>query len=180
MTTHRLFFALPVPPNAALALDHWRRPLPLQSGRWVPLANLHLTLAFLGSVDDSALDALLDSDMSGLRPFRLSFGELGYFAKAKVLFAAPLAIPAELLALAEHCQRLQGRHGNSKKDPRYQPHITLARDVEPPVPAAATPLAIQFDCRQFQLMASHEGKEGVRYQEVASWPLQRPLRPQLG
>ncbi len=180
MTSHRLFFALPIPRDAALALDHWRRPLPLQSGRWVPLANLHLTLAFLGAVDDNALDALLDSDMTGLRPFTLPFGELGYFAKPKVLFAAPTSIPDALLTLAEHCQRLQGRYGNARKEPRYQPHITLARDVEPPVPPAAMPLAIQFDCRQFALMASHNSKDGVRYQELASWPLQKALRPQPG
>lgn len=175
---HRLFFALNLPRTAAQALEQWRRPLPLVSGRWVPMANLHLTLAFLGEVDDAALDALLDSDMKGLRPFTLSFGELGYFSKPKVLFVAPTSVPDELTQLAEHCQRLQGRYGNAKKEQRYQPHITLARDVEPPVPPAAMPLAIQFDCRNVALMASHNSRDGVSYQEVASWPLQRSIRPQ--
>ncbi len=159
-------------------LDAWRSPLPLLAGRWVPLANLHLTFAFLGSVDDNALEALLDSDMTGLRPFSLTFGELGYFSKPKVLFIAPHSVPDELLTLANHCQRLQGRYGNAKKEPRYQPHITLARDVEAPVPPAAMPLDLNIDCRRFCLMASHNGKDGVRYQELASWPLQRSLRPQ--
>lgn len=180
MAAHRLFFALPLPRLASETLERWRRPLPLSAGRWVPMANLHLTLAFLGSVDDHALDALLDSDMTGLRPFELTFGELGYFAKAKVLFVAPLTTPPELLQLAEHCQRLQGRWGNSKKETRYQPHITLARDVEPPVPPAAMPLALSFACDHVGLFASHNSKDGVRYQELASWPLRKPLRPQPG
>lgn len=178
MAMTRLFFALPLTPAAAQQLDRWRRPLPLHAGRWVPMVNLHLTLAFLGSVDDNALDALLDSDMNGLQPFTLAFGELGYFTKAKVLFVAPWSVPPELVALASHCQQLQGRFGNSKKEHRYQPHITLARDVEPPVPPAAMPLALELDCREFCLMASLNGKEGVRYQTLASWPLRRPLRPQ--
>ena len=183
MAQTRVFFALPLPQSAALALDHWRRQLPLASGRWVPVANFHLTLAFLGEIGDDALDALLDDEQlanqrNALPPFTLEFGELGYFAKPKVLFAAPLTVPDALTALARHCQQLQGRYGSAKKEHRYQPHITLARDVEPPVPPAAAPLALTLDCQHYCLMASHNSKDGVRYQTLASWPLRRPLRPQ--
>jgi len=175
---HRLFFALSLPRTAAETIERWRRPLQLADGRWLPLANLHLTLAFLGEVNDAALEALLDSDMTGLRPFTLQFGELGYFSKAKILFVAPTTVPDELHRLAEHCQHLQGRYGNAKKEHRYQPHITLARDVEPPVPAAIAALTLQFDCRYVALMSSQNNRDGVTYQEVAQWPLQRSLRPQ--
>lgn len=178
MAATRTFFALPVAHEAAVALDRWRGGLPLLTGRRVPMANFHLTLAFLGAVDDSALDALLDSNMSGLAPFTLTFGELGYFAKAKVLFVAPTSVPEELLTLARHCQQLQGRFGSAKKEPRYQPHITLAREVEPPVPPAVSALDLTLECRECCLMASHNSKDGVRYQTLASWPLRRPLRPQ--
>ncbi|HEX4911768.1 MAG TPA: RNA 2',3'-cyclic phosphodiesterase [Permianibacter sp.] len=183
MAQTRVFFALPVPQTAALALDRWRRQLPLVSGRWVPVANFHLTLAFLGELADDLLDALLDDEQlanprTPLPPFTLEFGELGYFTKPKVLFVAPREQPDALLALARHCQQLQGRYGSAKKEHRYQPHITLARDVEPPVPPAAAPLALTLGCQHYCLMASHNSKDGVRYQTLARWPLRRPLRPQ--
>ncbi len=50
----RLFFALPCPADQAQAIGRWRDEQGLD-GRAVPLANLHLTLAFLGAQPADAL-----------------------------------------------------------------------------------------------------------------------------
>ncbi len=175
---HRVFFALSLPRALGEALDRWRAPLPLQSGRWVPMANFHLTLAFLGEVDARQLDQLLDADMGRIPPFNLQLGTLGYFAKPKVLFVTPHATPAELTDLVAHCQSLQRRVRAGRVESSFVPHVTLAREVEPPVPPAVMPLDLDWRCTQVELLRSVAQRDGVRYDALAQWPLYRPLRPQ--
>ena len=175
---HRAFFALTIPREVAEALDGWRSPLPLLSGRWVPMANFHMTLAFLGEVDARTLDQLLDSDMGRIPPFSLQLGELGYFAKPKILFVAPLETPPALLDLVNHCQGLQRQARAGRVDSKFVPHVTLARDVEPPVPPAALPLSVSWRCSHVELLISSRQRDGVRYDAVGQWPLYRSLRPQ--
>jgi 2'-5' RNA ligase len=55
----RLFVALCLPTEALHALETLQDRLPV--GRPVPADNLHLTLAFLGEVDDTAAEALHDA-----------------------------------------------------------------------------------------------------------------------
>jgi 2'-5' RNA ligase len=175
---HRVFFALPVEGGLGRAISEWRRGWPID-GRWVPERNFHLTLAFLGEVPAERLDPLLDSRFDGLRPFALRFGEPGYFAKPKVLFLAPFEAPEALLQLASHCQRLQQRFGNAKKEDRFQAHITLARHVQPPIPPAVRPLQIDARFARVCLYESRSGKAGVEYTPLAEWPLRNPLRPSV-
>lgn len=174
---HRVFFALPIDSATSAKLDVWRRVMPI-TGRMVPTANFHLTLAFIGEVDGSRLDALMDSRFDGYPPFLLEFGELAYFARAKVLSIAPCAVPEALSRLAARCQQLAQHWGNARKEHNYQPHITLARDVEPPVPPASDQMNLSLRCSMVQLLESRPAKQGVYYEVLAEWPLQRPLRPQ--
>ncbi len=53
----RLFFALWPDPPTRTALAMLVDGLPLVGGRRVPAENLHLTLAFLGNVDEGAAAA---------------------------------------------------------------------------------------------------------------------------
>ena len=174
---HRVFFALPVDAELAHALEQWRAPW-LLCGRWIPSKNFHLTLSFLGAVDDTALDALMDVSFEGLRPFSLNFGQLGYFAKAQILFVEPLACPNELTLLAKTCQRWQQRWGSAKKENRYVPHISLAREVTEPVPVAETAVNLSTRMNRVQLLESTPTKTDVHYQVLQEWPLRPPLRPQ--
>ncbi|MBE0504193.1 MAG: hypothetical protein IBX46_08710 [Desulfuromonadales bacterium] len=52
----RLFIAIELPVELKTALVKLRRDLP--GARWVPAAQIHLTLAFLGEVEEKKIEPL--------------------------------------------------------------------------------------------------------------------------
>ncbi len=82
----RLFFALEPDSNTAIDLADWRdRQLPL-AGRPVPMANLHITLSFLGEFSPHRLEALcLSVDdfllRTGTGGDSLVLDQIGYWQK---------------------------------------------------------------------------------------------------
>lgn len=175
---HRVFFALTFTPSFCQQIEAWRRHIPLQQGRWLPLHTLHLTLSFIGEVDDRNLEQLLSHEFTRHPPFELHFGQLGYFSKAQVLFVHPEQTPATLLQLQQECAQLKNRLRLGKNESHYNPHISLARDALPPIPAASQVLNVSSRHQEFCLMQSLPSRDGMHYRALRSWPLQRPLRPQ--
>jgi len=175
---YRVFFALNFATAFCQQLDAWRRHIPLRDGRWVSMSQWHLTLSFLGDVDDRTLEQLLEHRFERLPPFELMFGELGYFSKAQVLFVQPTAVPDTLLQLQRACVQLKNRLRVGKNEATYTPHITLARDAIAPIPAASQTLQLSSRHHEFFLMQSLNTRDGVQYRELQRWPLQKALRPQ--
>jgi 2'-5' RNA ligase len=176
---HRVFFALTFTPDICQQLDRWRRHIPLSGGRWIAMANFHLTLSFLGDVDDRLLEQLLQHPFATLPPFDLPFGQLGYFSKAQVLFVHPNETPDTLLQLQKSCEQLKASLRLGKPEAHYTAHISLARDAIAPIPAATQLLNFSSRHHAFCLMQSQPGSDGVHYRVLQSWPLRRPLRPQI-
>ncbi len=99
-------------------------------GRFASPENLHLTLAFLGDVDESGvpeLEAALDS--LEFPRLRLCFDKTGCFRRDAELWWIGLTEEPALMKLQkELIQRL--RTAGFKPDTkRFRPHITLARDM---------------------------------------------------
>jgi 2'-5' RNA ligase len=162
----RLFFALPCPPAIAVEIDAWRSHLAI-SGRPVPSANLHLTLAFLGDLPERAL-ALLEA-----LPPRLPLRDLAFDLQLDhldcwhggLLHLAPSQPPAELLALASGLARLLDEAGLASEPRTYRPHLTLARDSCLPVQVGSPHFA--WRAEELVLYRSEQG----RYRPLAKWPL---------
>lgn len=189
----RVFFALTLPEAAERTLFAHQQKLAALAGadsplRWTAPSNWHITLSFIGPVDARQIEQLLAAKFSELPPFTLDFGHYLYFAAAKVFALAPLTSPPALLALARACEQEKHRLRLGKREPDYQPHITLARARHGGGSAATTADAAQmplwpeppaFSCRfhELHLLESISVAGGVRYRAVHSWPLRRPLHP---
>jgi len=128
----RCFLAVPL---TDYARNHIKK-LGILPGRKVPLEKLHLTLHFLGNVEEQALNALikeLKTTPLG-QPFEIQFSELGAFPKqthARVLWLGVKKGSEELnqlvLTLGEKLKAL-----NFKIEERpYLPHLTISR-LDPP------------------------------------------------
>jgi 2'-5' RNA ligase len=162
----RLFFALPCPPSIVAQIDAWRLQLAF-SGRPVPSANLHLTLAFLGHLPESALTLLEEL------PPRLPLGELAFDLQLDrldcwhggLLHLAPSQPPAELLALANGLARLLGEVGLPSEPRTYRPHLTLGRDSCLPGQIGSPRFVWRAD--ELVLYRSEQG----RYLPLATWSL---------
>ncbi|MDR2956675.1 MAG: RNA 2',3'-cyclic phosphodiesterase [Coriobacteriales bacterium] len=130
----RLFFAICFTDEIKTKLETVSDALYQQSrrGRFVPVENLHLTLAFLGECDEvhaTAAKAVLSS--LEFMPFSISFDQTGCFKrKGGDTWWAGIYENPELLKLqAELSSRLIAV-GFRLEDRAFTPHITLARDVK--------------------------------------------------
>ena len=176
MTTEpslRLFFALPCPRALAEAIDRWRDQQPL-GGRPVARANLHLTLAFLGSQPASQLDGLkrlgahVRADAFQLRLDQLQTIGHGFAC------LIPSQIPPPLIQLVEQLHAGLSSHGFALDSRPFLPHVTLSRDVQ--VQSNAKPPSFDWRVEHVVLYASENTPNGQRYREVERWPLTAPAR----
>lgn len=101
--------------------------------RWVPTDNLHLTLKFLGEVENTAAPAVcrvVREVCDAYDPIELKFagtGGLPSLERARVLYAG-IEDPSGLLCeIVSDLDRAYGELG-FKREPRdYTPHLTLGR-----------------------------------------------------
>jgi 2'-5' RNA ligase len=168
----RLFFAVwPAPRErkqlAALAhkLAH------LSHGRASGLDNLHLTLAFLGDVDDSLLPALhtLGASLSRLPIGEMPLTHTGSWPNG-IVWAAPDTTPPELAQLVAELNAGIAALGLPVEKRRYAPHLTLVRRAQRPLATRALhPIPWVLD--HLALVASELDASGARYTTLARWPL---------
>jgi RNA 2',3'-cyclic 3'-phosphodiesterase len=100
--------------------------------RWTPVPNIHLTLHFLGNLDEARQAAVRSqlNDPVAVAPFDLTLGELGTFPPSgspKILWIAVRDGRQQLTAIH---QELAGRvraAGLQVEDRPFSPHLTLGR-----------------------------------------------------
>lgn len=163
----RLFFALPCPAELAARICVWRDGLPLD-GQPVAQTNLHLTLAFLGSVPRGR-KAELRAIGEGLprRGFNLELDHIARWNNG-ILHLAPRSVPDALHELV-HALREKLHAGGFEVEHRpFHPHITLARHARH---TPATTAAFVLPAQAVTLFSSENSPSGVRYRAIGEWPL---------
>jgi len=149
---------------------------------WVAPANLHVTVKFLGQVDETGVPALVDAlRATAARHAVLDVvvRGLGAFptpARARVLWAG-LDGAAGLAPLADAVDAACGALGVPRETRPFAAHVTLGRVREPrPQPRLAEALARGGDFGRLRvaslsLMRSELSPRGARYTELAGLPL---------
>jgi len=152
--------------EAAARAIAWDDPV-----RLVPVENFHLTIAFVGEVDDERL-AELRRIGALLRAARctLEFAAYEYWPKPAVVVAAAREIPAALESCWRALHQALASHDFRLDPKRLRPHVTLARKVtQAPVP---TPMSsFSWHATDFCLMRSLGGGAQPVYTVVDTWPL---------
>jgi 2'-5' RNA ligase len=140
----RLFFALNLPSELREVLHAHVAPLREVAARavgWLPPAGLHLTLKFLGDVEEARVPAIVDAlrTVAGRHaPARIVIGGVGAFptmARPRVLWLGVDASPR--LELLQHdIEATCGALGFEVEGRAFRPHVTLGR-VRPGAEAGA-------------------------------------------
>ncbi|HZC39487.1 MAG TPA: RNA 2',3'-cyclic phosphodiesterase [Streptosporangiaceae bacterium] len=184
----RLFVALALPSSSVSDLERVVAPLrPAWPGlRWTGQEAWHLTLAFLGEVEDgleSRLGTRLERAAARHPSLLLSLGGAGAFpapGRARVLWAGIQGDRRGLAALAASVAAGSRRAGAppSGAGRRYQPHLTLARcrapaDVRPLVEQLSGYDGRPWTASEVYLIRSRPDGE-PRYQTLGTWPLRAP------
>ena len=181
----RLFFALwPAPEWSRQLLGAAAAALAQADGRAVAGADLHVTLCFLGTVDEPVLAGLRERT-AALRAadFALEFDALEYWPRSRVLAATSSQVPAELSALACALRSAARELGLRPGEQPLRPHVTLARGTNmrqsPVAPLLSLCPPLRLAARRVYLAQSHElepatatAAQTPRYQRLASWPLE--------
>jgi RNA 2',3'-cyclic 3'-phosphodiesterase len=164
----RLFYALWPDVRVRGHLAQAAAALQLAGGsRPVPYENYHATLAFIGDVAPSRLDALRWIGSTQRVPgCTITFDACAYWPEPQVVVAVARENPAaltELSTLLRQSLRLSGA-------PPPHVHVTLARKVaQAPVLQALSP--IQWNVRSFSLVSSDTRGAHSIYTVVDTWPL---------
>ena len=186
MQTIRSFVSIPVPGVVTSAAAKIIKKLkPLDSGiKWVPLDNFHLTLKFLGEVDNVEIPAVCKAIRrvtDQIEPFELRFVGTGGFPNAdkpRILFIGVGDPTGQLVRMVGDMEKEFADLG-FKPEPRdYTPHLTLGRTrsnsrrADGELVDAMRSMNVneigEMVVEEVQLMASFLDKSGPTYQVMAT------------
>ena len=185
--THRLFVAIPVPPETKAACRELIEPVRTtrfgRAARWVHLDTLHVTLRFLGDTPEAVVPEVaqaVDAALGGRAAFEVVLSGAGSFPpssrKIRALWLGIERGADELSALGDALTGPLAALGWDA-DPRpFRPHLTVARtDAAGIRDAALTAQALEaaaeswstgFVADRVVLYRSHLGGGPPRYEAV--------------
>jgi 2'-5' RNA ligase len=177
--TLRAFLALPLDAAARSRVAELVAGLRerLSGLRWTGEQGLHLTLRFLGEARRETLQAMLPAlqEAAGRCPRAdAALAGLGVFPERgnpRVLWLG-VALPGQVLALQEACERVALSVGFPREPRPFRPHLTLARWREPGRrPDLPEPDLGRTLLDHLVLFRSELGPQGARHTALETWPL---------
>lgn len=176
----RLFVAIDLPDDIRDRLTELCKGI--SGAKWVSRDQMHLTLRFIGDVDEKPFQAIrtLLGDIR-CEPFEVTLKGVGQFppkGAARVLWVG-LDAPPALNALQRKIELALTGLGLAPEDRPFSPHITLARMKAPPLPEAmrqfmsknATFETHPVPVSEFVLYSSFLRPEGPFYRHEGVYPL---------
>jgi len=181
---HRIFIAINLPEDIKSKLLSFQRKWPTLPCRWTKPENLHITLLFLGNLDDNQLHETIkisEEVAKRHKPFLIKL--------EKICFGPPKKFPPRMVwvkgELNQELANLQKDLEDSifehpayrykEKETRpYSPHITLARIKAwefrrlEDRPEIDEPIDLRFEVNSFEIMESHLKREGAEYEILES------------
>lgn len=175
----RLFTGLEVPSEVGIALSLKRGGL--QGARWIDTENYHITLRFIGDVDFSIADDVIDAlnRLANSEAFTIRLNHLGSFGgdKPRALFAGA-EMNTALMRLQAAQERVLQRIGLDPDGRKFVPHVTLARlkgsaaeDVARFLAFSGRFVPLEFPVTRFVLFSSRDSVGGGPYLIEQAYPL---------
>jgi len=169
--------------SVAETLDELKHPG--DGVRWVPRANLHVTLKFLGPAVDSHRLERLTSGLHQLAtrtaPFGVAARGLGAFPNLEHPRAIWVGLhsvePGALAALAARLETVGAEYGFEREKRRWSGHLTIGRVGERQLAAKTLDALLAARDREFgvsriesiTLYRSHLGPDAASYEALATF-----------
>lgn len=178
----RAFIAFPLPTETAESIWVSSKPLrrPDLKVKWVEPPNMHITLLFLGNIDEERAARVAQAlRKPGLRrlPFKIAYSGVGQFppkGPARVLVSRLTEGAEECAAYFERLKTELAEIVSPADKRGFQPHLTLGRvkgNQTKPLTAsqsAEVSLSGSFRVSRCVLFESFLKPEGPTYREVAA------------
>ena len=141
-------------------------------GRSIPARNLHITLAFLGSVPSERIDTVnaIADRVGPIGKIDLAFERVELWRRSRVLVLLSRTVPCALRELVErlHFNLLNEQFEVGREE--YRPHLTLARDARHSL-TIELPRPIECSFVRFALVESKNSAAGSIYSNLHNWEL---------
>ena len=183
----RLFVGVEIPPEARQALSkHVAIHKPnLPPTKWVKQEAYHITVVFLGEVDETSIplfDQALSSAVVDQENFSLQLKEAGYFPRTRgpvrILWVGVdndllvVRLQDRVTSVLEHAKLVE-----AERRP-YHPHVTIARCKKPWARYAGETwrsslegrLGQSYEVTEIVLFRSRLNSSGARYERLRSYP----------
>ena len=174
----RVFFGLELPEDLreriAMISDG------IERARFVPPENLHITLRFIGEVDEPTLQDIADAaDDLRVEPVAVTLIGAGHFESRSRVSAVWLGVEpsAPLIALRARIEAALVRAGLPPERRKFRPHVTVARmnkgrpdEIHHWLAANTMFRAVPFTAHRFVLFSSVPGPEGPNYTAECGFP----------
>jgi 2'-5' RNA ligase len=175
----RLFTGIEIPAEIGLALSSFRGGLP--GARWVEPENYHITLRFIGDIDERMADDVTSilGERRQRTPIEITIDGLDSFGggKPRAVFARTSG-NGELNDLQGEQERLLRQVGLEPEARKFTPHVTLARlkhasavDVAHYIATHGHFPKLTFTAHRFVLYSSRASVGGGPYVIEAAYPL---------
>ena len=186
----RMFIALDISNPDKGKIDLWRGQhlsLPFKA---INPQNLHITLAFLGFIDNIQqvrLTQLINQQHDNIQqqvkslitqnlPLSVELSKIGYFKNAQVLHLMPTTDPDWLLCLHKQLIVLCINSNIALENSIYQPHLSLYRkskfdSVSRLIELQEINFTQKLNITSFSLYHSYSTTSGVCYAPVHTWKL---------
>ncbi len=134
----RVFIAVDINQQIKDAISRLQGQLLRKSGvgkgqaTWVKPEAMHLTLKFLGEIDDKQLEIVrktIEAIVPSHKGFELSVESVGFFGgkAAKVLWVGSVKGSDNLITLAKDIEDKLEPEGFTKEEREFSPHLTICR-----------------------------------------------------
>ncbi len=174
----RLFFGLELPHELRLRIGALAGGI--DGARWVAPEDLHVTLRFIGEVDEPAMeDIAAEAAAIRFQPFAVTLAGAGHFERRGRVSAVWLGVEpgTALAALRDRIEAASVRAGQPPEGRKFRPHVTVARFTRARPGAvrgwlAANTLfrAYPFTVERFVLFSSTLGRSGSTYVTECAFP----------
>ena len=160
MINVRLFIGIALSPVLQVHMEEIIAPL---EGQKTLKTNLHLTLEFLGELDDKQVPIILECMENGtFKPFFLTFNRMNLLRDMLVL---EVESSEELLRLQSDLHNALETKGFELETRPYYPHITLVRKYHGPIVPFSP---VQQEVRGFHLYSSSRINGILTYTVIAT------------
>lgn len=179
MAAVRSFIALDLPQSVERALGDVSRLLSgtLAAVRWVKPANIHLTLKFLGDVEEDRLPDVrqaIDRVGAAFGPIQLGLDAVGTFpsrGRARIIWVGLSGDLDRLNRMQVEIDSAVSECGFEPESRPFRPHLTLGRSrsttvLLPDVDGVVSPIV--FEASRLRLIRSDLGRGGARYSDLHS------------
>jgi 2'-5' RNA ligase len=180
----RVFISIDLPRNIQKEIGKIQEKLPEFKGKKTEKENLHLTLKFLGDIDEETL-RLVKEKLFEIRfkSFEAKISEIGAFDNLKSRkYNKQIIVWLKLT----NCEQLQKAVDETlsnifKKEERFMSHVTIARvkyiknkkDFCEKLQKIEISKELAFEVKSFKLKRSILGQEGSVYETLEEYSLER-------